>query len=231
MASGWPPKRPRTVGQNTALVQLAYTAQILAARMEQGRLSEVITTLRQLDSLDIVLPEWRAMLVGALADAGQHAEASTELHKLLDDPLTGFPAQASSLAIRHLTEACRLLGDSDGANALLPHVEPWAGQILVVRDRAPRSTAPQTAASGTCWPPSADSTTPSRPTQQRPSWNTPPASHRSPPEPATGTLERSSNAMRTATRTPPGRLLDDVINVTERLGMSLLARQAIEARV
>ena len=120
------------VGQNTALVQLGYTAQILAARMEQGRLSEVITTLRQLDSLDIAVPEWRAMFVGALADAGNHAEASEELHKLLDDPLTGFPAQASSLAIRHLTEACRLLGDSDRANAFLSHVEPWAGQILVV---------------------------------------------------------------------------------------------------
>ena len=72
------------------------------------------------------------MLVGALADAGEHTEASMGLHTLLDDPLTGFPAQASSLAIRHLTEACRVLGDSDRAKALLPHVEPWAGQLLVV---------------------------------------------------------------------------------------------------
>ena len=153
-----------------------------------------------------------------------------ELHKLLDDPLTGFPAQASSLAIRHLSEACRLLGDSARANALLPHVEPWAGQILVVRGRHlnRRRRRPQ-------------HRTPAR--HPRPARRRHRRLHGSGP---TRTLRRLPTARRpnpyrharallerggTGDRDTARALLDDVINVTERLGMALLARQAIEARV
>ena len=71
-------------GRRITQVELAYTAQILASRMEQGRLDEVIAALRQLGALEIPLRAWRAMLAGALADAGDHAEALTELRRLID---------------------------------------------------------------------------------------------------------------------------------------------------
>ena len=170
------------------------------------------------------------MLVGALADAGNHAEASTELHKLLDDPLTGFPAQASSLAIRHLTEACRLLGDSDGANALLPHVEPWAGQILVVavgtsiEGASDRSIGHLLATLGRL-DDAIDAYTAAAELER--SAGFPPLAARTRYWHARALLERDATGDRDTARA----LLDDVINVTERLGMALLARQAIEARV
>ena len=73
-----------TVGRRVTQVELAYAAQILASRMEQGRLAEVIAALRRLDALEVPLRGWRAMLAGALADAGDHAEALALLRRLLD---------------------------------------------------------------------------------------------------------------------------------------------------
>jgi hypothetical protein len=120
-------------GPPTGIVALGYATQFLAARMEQGRLDEVIAGLSELDQVAIPLPAWRAMLAGALADAGRHTEAMAELHMLVDDEVTGFPSDFTApLAIRHLVEASRQLGDSSSAAALLPRVQAWAGQLLLV---------------------------------------------------------------------------------------------------
>ncbi len=121
----------RIAGRHTTQVELVFAAQILASRMEQGRLDEVIAGLRQLDGFAIPLPAWRAMLAGALADAGHHAAARAELSRFDEHP--GYPKDyGTSLSIRHLAEACRQLGDHERAAALLPHVQPWAGQLLIV---------------------------------------------------------------------------------------------------
>jgi DNA-binding CsgD family transcriptional regulator/tetratricopeptide (TPR) repeat protein len=120
-------------GRDNRLAQLAYGAQVLASRMEQGHLDEVIVGLRVIDQLDVDFPAWRAMLAGALADAGRHAEAAAEINALIDEALSGVtPAIGAALAVRYLPEVCRQLGDSDRTAALLVHVQPWAGQILVV---------------------------------------------------------------------------------------------------
>ncbi|MEP6665798.1 MAG: hypothetical protein ABJA81_05065 [Nocardioidaceae bacterium] len=118
---------------DNVVAQLFYSAQIIATRMEEGRLGEVITGLSALDSSGIVAPAWNAMLADALADDGHRQEASEHLGRLLDDrPSRFLDDSAAALAIRHLTEACRHLDDTARASAMLPHVEPWAGQLLVI---------------------------------------------------------------------------------------------------
>jgi tetratricopeptide (TPR) repeat protein len=120
-------------GRHNTVVALAYGAQILAARLEQGRVGEVIAAIHQLDAVLNDLPAWRAMLAGALADAGDHAQAAAELDRLLSEGDVPLPHDVTvPLAVRYLPEACRQLGDVAAAQTLLPHIAPWAGQLLVV---------------------------------------------------------------------------------------------------
>jgi class 3 adenylate cyclase/tetratricopeptide (TPR) repeat protein len=122
------------VGRHMLLVELAYTAQILAGRMEQGRLDEVIDVLARLDRLDVDLPGWRAMLAGALAEAGRLGDASAELDKLGAES-SGNDAEVvvrdAPLVIRHVSEVCRRLGQRDRAAKMLAVARPWAGQLLI----------------------------------------------------------------------------------------------------
>ena len=113
-------------------VELGYVAQIAAGRMEQGRLTEVIDALAGLDRLDFDLPGWRAMLAGALAEAGRFAQASDELDKCAAQLSAGEAEtriEHAPLVIRHLAEVCRRLGQTDRAAEMLPFVRPWASQM------------------------------------------------------------------------------------------------------
>ena len=114
------------------MMQLVHGGQIIATRMEEGRLSEVIASLRQLEGSALVLPAWLAMLGDAVAQAGQHDEAAALLARLVDEDPSGFLDDvAAQVAVRHLSETCRQLGDVTRAAALLPYVELWAGQLLI----------------------------------------------------------------------------------------------------
>ena len=117
---------------DNVVTQLVYAGQILAGRMEQGRLTEVIDSLRAFHTLGVVAPAWRAMLATALADHGDLAEAAAVLASI-DGALQRGPDDfAAPLTLRHLAESCRMLGDAQRAGVLLPHAEAWAGQILMV---------------------------------------------------------------------------------------------------
>jgi tetratricopeptide (TPR) repeat protein len=125
----------RTSGRPIAQIELVYSAQILASRMEQGRLAEVIAALRQLGALENYLRGWQAMLAGALADHGERTEAQATLRRLIDIELGDQPHDyhSAALTMRYLPEVCRQLGDRRSAARLLAPVSAWAGQILVVR--------------------------------------------------------------------------------------------------
>jgi tetratricopeptide (TPR) repeat protein len=121
-------------GRHIPVVELGYVAQILAGRMEQGRLDEVIAALDGLDRLELDLPAWRAMRTGALAEAGRIDEASESLQQIMTDVTSIGDAGVvgpAPMTIRHLPEVCRRLGDTTSAATLLTHVTPWAGQMLV----------------------------------------------------------------------------------------------------
>ena len=158
-------------GRNVALVELGYTAQILAVRMEEGRSSEVVSTLRALDGLPVDLRAWQAMLVGALVECGERTEALARFRGLLAGPDLSIPRDyGAPLAIRYLAEACLSFGDAAHAAALLPIVQPWAGPPAPRGNdpAGPRSRVPPTAASVTCCLRSAEPTRPLRRTRPRP---------------------------------------------------------------
>jgi tetratricopeptide (TPR) repeat protein len=120
-------------GRHNTVIALAYGAQILAARMEQGRVGDVLASLSQMDAVLNDIPAWRTMLAGALADAGEHEQAAVQLDGLLSGGESAIPHDATApLAVRYLPELCRQLGHRVGAAMLLPRITPWAGQLLVV---------------------------------------------------------------------------------------------------
>ena len=219
-------------GRHIVTVELGYVAQIAAGRMEQGRLTEVIDALAGLDRLDFDLPGWRAMLAGALAEAGRFAQASDELDKCAAQFSAGEAEtriEHAPLVIRHLAEVCRRLGQTDRAAEMLPFVRPWASQMLLsgglsIEGASDRALGHLLATLGRL-DDAIEAYTAAAALEH--SAGFPPLAARTRYWHARALLERDANGDRDRAR----GLLDDVINVTERLGMSLLARQAIEARV
>ena len=177
----------RTAGRPIAQVELVYSAQILASRMEQGRLAEVIAALRQLGALENYLRGWQAMLAGALADEGERTQARATLRRLIDIELGDQPHDyhSAALTMRYLPEVCRQLGDRRSAARLLAPAIAWAGQILVVRSGVSIEGG-STAASATCSPHSVGSKRLTSLTPQRHGTNARSAFRPSSPEPAIG---------------------------------------------
>jgi class 3 adenylate cyclase/tetratricopeptide (TPR) repeat protein len=119
-------------GPTDLATQLGYGAQTVAIRLEQGRLDEVISGLREFDRLGLSARAWSAMLVGALAADGQLDEAKARLDELIAARRRGEQSFADQLTLRHLAETCRRLNDAATAEQLLPEMERWTGQLLVV---------------------------------------------------------------------------------------------------
>jgi tetratricopeptide (TPR) repeat protein len=121
-------------------IKLCHDAQVVAQLMDRGQAEHVIAGLRafiadgpQLPAASALFPAARAVYATALAEVGRVAEASKEFGKLIDSERSGLPSDSTvSLAVRYLPELCRLLADSGRASALLPHIEPWSGQLLLV---------------------------------------------------------------------------------------------------
>ena len=119
-------------GDADTTAQFIYGAQILAFRFEQGRLAEVVSTLRDVEKLQLSMRAWSAMLTNALVDAGERSEAAALFNDLISARSRGDQGFADQLALRHLTEACHRLDDAAAARMLLPTMDLWAGQLLVV---------------------------------------------------------------------------------------------------
>jgi class 3 adenylate cyclase/tetratricopeptide (TPR) repeat protein len=114
-------------------VALAYQAQILASRIEQGRAIELLDAIKNLTDLMPSLSAWRAMLAGLYADTGRFDEAQQELHALEPKGFAAVPRDAFfPVAIRYLAETCCQLHEAKLAQRLLEEVEPYAGQMLLV---------------------------------------------------------------------------------------------------
>ncbi len=206
-------------------VALGYGAQILACRMEQGRLDDVIPLLQQArDDRRIAVPAWRAMLANALADAGRHDDAANELDRLDEHIADGFAhLYGAPLAVRHVPEVCRQLGDRRRAAMLLPHVERWSGVILALNTSidgtADRSVGHLLATLGRHDEADASYT---RAAAMERSAGFPPLLARTEYWHARALLEHDAPG----DRSRAADLLDEVVEITGRLGMELLHRQA-----
>jgi hypothetical protein len=82
---------------------------------------------------------WRAALPLVLLQAGEPERARAAYEGALAAALRGLPARLFRLtALVEVAEAAAALGDADGAEALIPQLEPYADRLV------------QTAFSG-CW--------------------------------------------------------------------------------
>jgi ATP/maltotriose-dependent transcriptional regulator MalT len=121
-------------GHDNIAVTLGYSAQVSTIRAEQGRTDKVIADLRILarDASPITIA-WRAMLAALYADLGRLDDAAVVFESLTPDRFSVLPRDWSfSLAIRYLAELCAHLGDTERASLLLPEIQSFRGQLLVV---------------------------------------------------------------------------------------------------
>lgn len=97
-------------------------------RFAQGRFHELEALVREQVDHYPSLPEWRAALAYALAEAGRLEEARVEFERLAADDFGGLPREViwvGGLAFCALT--CRLLGDRERAGTLYGLLLPHAG--------------------------------------------------------------------------------------------------------
>jgi tetratricopeptide (TPR) repeat protein len=219
-------------GSHTMIVELAYAAQIVNGRMEQGRLDAVIAGLgAALDSPEVELPGYRAMLAGALAEDARFDEALYELDRLGGAAPTSDTERLighTPMAIRYVSEVCRRLFDQERATKLLAHVTPWAGQILVsqwglsIEGAADRAVGHLLSTLGRF--DDADTAHAAAAELERAA-GFPPLVARTQYWHARTLVDRDAPGDRER-----ARALLDVIDVTDRLGMALLCRQALSSR-
>ena len=121
-------------GTDNSIIILGYRAQVTAIRVEEGQYDTIIDDLTSMASDPSPgTVAWRAMLAGVSADLGRLDEAAEQFETLSDDRFAIVPRDwAFPLAIRYLAETCAQLGDVERAAQLLPEVQPYSGQLLVV---------------------------------------------------------------------------------------------------
>jgi tetratricopeptide (TPR) repeat protein len=121
-------------GAHNLSITYTYGAQVSAIRAEEGRADVVIDGLRPMaHNPPRGTIAWRAMLAGLLADVDRLDEASEHFEALAPGGFSILSRNYSfPLAIRYLAETCAQLSDTARAAQLLPEIEPYSGQMLIV---------------------------------------------------------------------------------------------------
>jgi hypothetical protein len=133
------------------------------------------------------------------------------------------------MCIRHVSELCLRLSDRQRANTLLAHLTPWSGQILVggwgqtIEGASDRAIGHLLATVGRL--DDADSAYTEAANLEH-SNGFPPLAARTQYWHAQTLLDRNAPGDRTRARA----LLDDVVGITDKLGMVVLCRQAHSSR-
>ena len=108
-----------------------YGAQLMFARMYQGRAAEVIDMMEQAVSNYPDVPAWRAAFAAALCWLDRQGEAKTILEQGTSD---GFehvmPGAVWSCALVFYADAAAQTRDADAASILYRLIEPWGDQIV-----------------------------------------------------------------------------------------------------
>jgi tetratricopeptide (TPR) repeat protein len=104
-----------------------YAGQLFGLRRDRGELGRLPAEVREHIGERPRLPVWRAGMVCALLDAGQHERAWTDFEALAQDEFAGVPPDLFWLgATCLLAEACGRLADRPRARVLYRQLEPYA---------------------------------------------------------------------------------------------------------
>lgn len=112
---------------NTSLVQF------MLLRREQGRWEEIHDALAAAAVANPSLVAFDAGLALAEAELGRLDDAGRRLRSLVTEGLPRVPRDSLfPTVLSFLSIVANIVGDADAAVALLPHVEPYRGQLLTV---------------------------------------------------------------------------------------------------
>ena len=115
-----------------ANAEATYVGHMYYLRLQQGRVDELIPSLRVLAREGTPAPGFLAGLIGLLAEAGIDAEARLLLEEFAT---AGFPLpldKSALYALVALADACALLADADRAAMLYPRLRRYAGRVIAV---------------------------------------------------------------------------------------------------
>lgn len=102
-------------------------------RLLQRRASEMIPLLATAVDEHPEIPAYRAVLALCAAEGGDHALAATSIDWFVADDLSSLPNDTSrSLALGTLAHAAAEIGHTTAAELLVPFLEPYAGQHVVI---------------------------------------------------------------------------------------------------
>lgn len=102
-------------------------------RLLQGRADEMIPLLVTAVDDHPEIPAYRAVLALCAAEGGDHALGSTSIDWFVADDLANLPNDTSrSLALGTLAHAAAEIGHTTAAQLLIPVLEPYAGQHIVI---------------------------------------------------------------------------------------------------
>lgn len=123
---------------------LAYGSQMIGFRLQQRRGSEIVPLLRFSVASSPEMPAMRCVLAHALAQVDDPAstdEAADLVAALGADDFAAVPDDVSwTMCMVSLAEACCELGDAETAARILPLLEPYRDQFILVAATGPGGT-------------------------------------------------------------------------------------------
>ena len=123
---------------------LAYGSQLIGFRLQQRRGPEIVHLLRFSVASSPEMTAMRCVLAHALAQVDDRAatdEAAELVAALTDDDFAAVPDDVSwTMCMVSLAEACCELGDADTAARILPLLEPYRDQFILVGATGPGGT-------------------------------------------------------------------------------------------
>jgi hypothetical protein len=112
--------------------ELAAIAQLLAIRIQQGRLAELEDTVRTLANRQPGMIAVQCVLAMILVQTGRHTQARAELERLTGAGLAGFPRDNTHiLMLALLGDVAAELADCERSRLLYSWLEPYAGRWVV----------------------------------------------------------------------------------------------------
>jgi len=123
---------------------LAYGTQLIGFRLQQRRGLEIVPLLRFSVASSPEMTAMRCVLAQALAQVGDPSatdEAAELVASLVADGFAAIPDDVSwTMCMVALAEACCDLGDAETAARILPRLEPYRDQFVVVGATGPGGT-------------------------------------------------------------------------------------------
>jgi DNA-binding SARP family transcriptional activator/tetratricopeptide (TPR) repeat protein len=120
-------------GGETVTAPQYYAAQLLAIRLEQGRMAELEQAAREFVQSNAQRPAWRAALATLLCELGRTPEAQHEVDVLAQEDFEDIEQDGDWMtAITLLADCCADLGDAERAGHLYRLLTPYRDANVVI---------------------------------------------------------------------------------------------------